>query len=135
MLNDSATAVLKIGMPHMEGEREIQGLRFWDGNSAVRLLDAGEENNAMLFERCEPGTSLREMPESEQDLVIARLLRKLLRVPVAPHSFRPPSEMLHYCCWRQISMPAMCCARSASHGWSSIRNRLSAIRRMTRPRT
>src|SRR6266576_5284541 len=29
---DATPAVLKIGMPHMEGEREIHGLRFWDGD-------------------------------------------------------------------------------------------------------
>src|SRR5438045_89131 len=29
---DGTAAVRKLGMPHMEGEHEIQGLRFWDGN-------------------------------------------------------------------------------------------------------
>lgn len=40
------------------------------------------------FDRCEPGTALRTLPEPEQDLVIARLLRRLWRAPVAPHPFR-----------------------------------------------
>src|ERR1700752_1965120 len=35
-------AMLKIGMPHMEAEDEIQGLRFWDGNPTVRLLRADD---------------------------------------------------------------------------------------------
>jgi streptomycin 6-kinase len=30
-------AVLKLGMPHMEGAQEIQGLRFWNGDPTVRL--------------------------------------------------------------------------------------------------
>ena len=49
-------AVLKLGMPHMEAEHEIDGLRFWDGDPTVRLLEADRGPNAMLLERCEPGT-------------------------------------------------------------------------------
>src|SRR5207245_3415573 len=37
---DGTPAILKIGMPHMEGLHEIHGLRFWDGNPTVRLLMA-----------------------------------------------------------------------------------------------
>ena len=33
----------------------------------------------MLLERCEPGTLLRELPEPEQDVVLAGLLRRLWR--------------------------------------------------------
>ena len=81
------SAVLKLGMPHMEGEQEIEGLRFWNGEPTVRLLEADDDLGAMLLERCEPGTALRMLPEPEQDLVIARLLRRLWRSPVAPHPF------------------------------------------------
>src|ERR1700694_743253 len=81
-------AVLKLGMPHMEGEHEIHGLRFWDGDPTVRLLEADLELGAMLLERCEPGIALRELPEPEQDRVIARLLRRLWRTPLEPHPFR-----------------------------------------------
>jgi streptomycin 6-kinase len=91
---DGPRAVLKLGMPHMEAAHEIHGLRFWDGDGIVRLLDADEELNAMLLERCEPGTSLRELPEPEQDVVIAGLLRRLWRKPSPPHPFRPLSSML-----------------------------------------
>jgi streptomycin 6-kinase len=93
---DGTSAVLKLGMPHMEGEHELQGLRFWNGNPTVRLLEADDELNAMLLERCEPGTVLRELPEPEQDLVIARLLRRLWSSPSGPHPFRPLSELMDY---------------------------------------
>jgi len=93
---DGSAAVLKLGMPHMEGEHEAQGLRFWDGNPAVRLLEADDDLGAMLLERCEPGTALRAMPEAEQDLVIAGLLRRLWRTPSAPHPFRPLSALMKY---------------------------------------
>jgi len=86
-------AVLKLGMPHVEGEHEIAGLRFWNGDPMVRLLDADDDLGAMLLERCEPGTALRSLPPLEQDLIIARLLRRLWRSPIAPHPFRSLSVM------------------------------------------
>jgi streptomycin 6-kinase len=64
-----ACAVLKLGMPHMEATHEIDGLRFWDGKPTVRLLEADVSLNALLLERCEPGTSLRDVPEAERDVV------------------------------------------------------------------
>src|SRR5215470_5617036 len=85
VLADGTYSVLKIGMPHMEGEHEIHGLRFWNGNPTVRLLMADDNLNAMLLERCEPGTALRALPECEQDVVIARLLNRLWRSPSAQH--------------------------------------------------
>jgi streptomycin 6-kinase len=93
VLADGAPAVLKVGLPHMEAEHEIEGLRFWNGGPMVRLLDADEDLGAMLLERCEPGTALRSLPEIEQDRVIARLLRRLWRPPIAPHVFRPLSAL------------------------------------------
>jgi streptomycin 6-kinase len=92
-LADGGSAVLKLGMPHMEGEREIDGLRFWNGDPTVRLLDADAELNAMLLERCEPGTPLRSLPEPEQDVVVAGLLRRLWRPVPSPHPFLPLAEM------------------------------------------
>ena len=91
---DGSRAVLKIGMPHLEGDHEIEGLQFWDGDPTIRLIDADRDLNAMLFERCEPGTSLRERPEPEQDAVIAGLLRRLWRRPSPLHPFRPLSTMI-----------------------------------------
>ena len=90
---DGTRAILKLGMPHMEATHELQGLRFWDGNATVRLLESDADLNAMLLEPCEPGTALRELPELEQDVVVAGLLRRLWRKPAAPHPFRPLSAM------------------------------------------
>lgn len=92
-LPDGSTAILKLGMPHMEGRDELQSLRFWDGDPTVRLLQFDEGYNAMLLERCLPGTPLRTVPEPEQDAVIARLLRRLWRTPPEPHPFRPLAVM------------------------------------------
>lgn len=91
---DGTPAVLKLGLPHMEAENEIDGLLFWHGDPTVFVLEADLELNAMLLERCEPGTTLRERPENEQDQVIAKLLKRLWRGLPEAHPFRPLSEMI-----------------------------------------
>ena len=87
-LVNGSSAVLKVPMPHMEAEHELEGLRFWNGDPTVRVLFADDRTGAMLLERCEPGTPLRELPESDQDVVITGILRRLWRSPSAPHPFR-----------------------------------------------
>lgn len=106
--DDGGPAVLKLSMPHYEGRHELHGLRFWSGDPAVRLLEADEERNAMLLERCEPGTPLRELPEADQDAVIAGLLRRVWRTPDPPQPFRPLSEMTARWCEE---------ARAGADGW------------------
>jgi len=96
---DRTSAVLKLGMPHMEGAHEIQGLRFWKGDPTVQLLEADDDLGAMLLERCQPGDTLHSEPERTQDVVIATLLKRLWRRPGPSdglHHFRPLSEMLKY---------------------------------------
>ena len=93
---DGTPAVLKISMPHMEQEHEADGLRFWNGDPTVRLLESDDEKRAMLLERCHPGTTLRVLDESEQDVVISDLLRRLWRPLPALHPFRPLSAMIEY---------------------------------------
>ncbi len=52
--------VLKIGHPHPEQLTEIKTLRFYRGRSAVQILDADETLGALLLERLDPGTTLRQ---------------------------------------------------------------------------
>lgn len=91
---DGTPAVLKLGMPHWEAEHEADGLRFWDGHPTVRLLAADDALGAMLLERCEPGTPLRQLPEREQDVVLAGLSPRLWKAPPADHPLRTLSEMI-----------------------------------------
>src|SRR5215470_17098280 len=93
---DGSPAVLKISMPHMEQEHEAAGLRFWNGDPTVRLLESDDEIGAMLLERCQPGTTLRVLDECEQDIVISDLLRQLWRPTPALHRFRPLSALIEY---------------------------------------
>jgi len=89
-------AVLKLGYPHMEARDESLGLAFWDGDPTVRLLRADRAKNAMLLERCVPGTPLRDESEEVQDEVIAGLLRRLWREPTPRDGFRPLEDMIEY---------------------------------------
>lgn len=93
---DGTRCVLKLGMPHMEAEHEADGLRFWNGNPTVRLLEADDALGAMLLERCEPGTSLGMLLEPEQDVVLAGLLPRLWKTPPADHRFRPLGVMIEH---------------------------------------
>ena len=91
---DGSPAVLKLGMPHFEAASEAEGLRFWNGNPTVRLLDADEVLGAILLERCEPGTPLCDVPELEQDIVLADLLRRVWQPVPAGTAFRPLAAMI-----------------------------------------
>jgi streptomycin 6-kinase len=59
------------------GQYEIRAMVFWNGEPTAQVFKADEQLNAMLLERCEPGTSLQIEPEKRQDIVIVDLLRRL----------------------------------------------------------
>jgi streptomycin 6-kinase len=88
--------VLKVGWRHEEALHEADGLRLWQGNGTVRLLDAINVDNtmALLLEPCEPGTALSGvLPPRDQDVIVAGLLRRLWIEPPAGHPFRPLQSM------------------------------------------
>lgn len=86
--------MLKIVKRFTDTAHEADGLRLWDGDGAVRLHATRDfaEVKALLMERCVPGTTLKQtLPEPEQDVVVAGLLRRLWR-PAGP-PFRPLTAM------------------------------------------
>lgn len=93
---DGTPAVLKLADPHFEAADEARGLRHWDGDPTVRLLDEDPVRHALLLERCEPGTPLRREPPDVQDRVISDVLRRLWQRPIGKARFRPLAEMLAY---------------------------------------
>ena len=74
-LADGTPAVLKIGIPHHESEQEADALERWDGDGAVRLLGRDDARNALLLERCEPGTFLSDGAEDPLGILIDLLPR------------------------------------------------------------
>lgn len=96
---DFGDVVLKVVWRHMEADDEAAGLREWRGDGAIQVhADArlSATTNALVLERCSPGTTLATRPEEEQDVVLAGLLRKLWRRPADPTSFRPLQAMCDY---------------------------------------
>jgi streptomycin 6-kinase len=99
-------AVLKLAMPHMEGRDEIAGLRFWNGNGTVNVLEADLKSGAILLERCVPGTTLHSESETRQDEVVAHLLKRIWGLTKGPSDlagFRPLSQMVELWCSETIS--------------------------------
>ena len=74
-LPDGTPAVLKISDPHRESEQEADALERWDGDGAIRLLRRDDERNALLLERCEPGTYLSEGADDPLGVLIELLPR------------------------------------------------------------
>ncbi|MGZ4290670.1 MAG: aminoglycoside phosphotransferase family protein [Gaiellaceae bacterium] len=73
-LPDGTPAVLKLSNPHRESLHEADALQRWDGDGAVRLLERDDARNAMLLERCEPGTFLSRSDDA-LDVLIGLLPR------------------------------------------------------------
>ncbi len=99
------SAVLKLAMPHMEGRDEIPGLRFWEGNGTVTLIDADSDSGAILLERCLPGTALHSELETTQDEIVSKLLKRIWdqkRSVSDLSGFRPLSEMVAF--WSDETM-------------------------------
>ena len=80
-LANGASAVLKLGVPHMESEHEIEGLRFWGGDPTVRLLDADDDLGAMLLDAvsqgqrcvsCRSPSRIWSSPSSSAPVAVAR---------------------------------------------------------------
>jgi streptomycin 6-kinase len=91
-LPDGADAVLKVAFPHRESDDEAAALAHWDGDGAVRLLAHDPERNALLLERCVPGTTLHDAGE-DGFRIAAGVLRSLHAKPApAGGPFTPIAE-------------------------------------------
>lgn len=88
-LADRKQAVLKLNFPEAESEHEADALAHWHGDGAVRLLEVDRERNALLLERAVPGTSLWEVADDEEAILIAASVSRRLWRPVPEdHPFR-----------------------------------------------
>lgn len=88
--------VLKVGWRHEEAADEAAGLRAGAGQGAVLVHDSyvWASTSALLLERCRPGTTLDvSLPEPEQDVVVANLLRQLWSASPDEFPFRSLQAM------------------------------------------
>ncbi|MDT9682868.1 aminoglycoside phosphotransferase family protein [Streptomyces sp. TRM76323] len=85
---DGTRAVLKLQMPRQETTAALIGLRRWNGEGMVRLLDHDPESSAMLLERLDGARTLTSIEDDDVAMtVLARLQARLVRVP-APRELR-----------------------------------------------
>ena len=87
-------AVLKIGLPHEEALHEIEGLQLLNGLPTVQLLQFDKTTNAMLLEKCVPGTSLKTEPAFFQDEIIGELLAEIWKTNYSGENFRSLASMV-----------------------------------------
>jgi streptomycin 6-kinase len=90
-----------VSLTDEEHGLEGDALARWAGAGAVRLLDRVAEPNAMLLERCEPGTPLLGHPDRDAAITIACGILRRLEVPLEPgHPFMPVTELARrYATW------------------------------------
>jgi streptomycin 6-kinase len=68
---DGTDVVLKIGVPNREFFSELTALRHFNGDGAVRLLEADDEKYMFVLERLKPGEMLTSLEDDEKRTEIA----------------------------------------------------------------
>ncbi|MFK0064054.1 aminoglycoside phosphotransferase family protein [Streptomyces werraensis] len=80
--------VLKLQMPREETTAALIGLRTWNGDGMVRLLDHDPETSTMLLERLNAARTLTWVEDDDTAMgILAELQARLVRVP-APQGLR-----------------------------------------------
>jgi streptomycin 6-kinase len=77
---NGSRAVLKVTWPHREARPEGEVLKLWAGHGSVLVHEHDPEQYALLLERCEPGTELRDatgLDPEERLLLGAGVLTRL----------------------------------------------------------
>lgn len=78
-------AVLRLQMPREETTAALIGLRTWDGDGMVRLLDHDPGSGTMLLERLDASRTLASVEDDDVAMgVLAGLQARLVRVPAPP---------------------------------------------------
>ncbi|MGI5285373.1 aminoglycoside phosphotransferase family protein [Nonomuraea polychroma] len=85
---DGAQAALKLQPVTDENATEAMGLRAWDGDASVRLLDSDPDTGTLLLERLHAGRPLSALPDDIEALkILTELLARLVAHP-APEGMR-----------------------------------------------
>jgi streptomycin 6-kinase len=79
---DGTPAVLKIGVPNIELNSEIEALRIYEGRGACQLLDADAGQGMLLLERLAPGTMLATVKNDDSATKIAAEVMQAIQRPV-----------------------------------------------------
>ncbi|HWL36725.1 MAG TPA: aminoglycoside phosphotransferase family protein [Frankiaceae bacterium] len=85
---DGTPCVLKLRCPDEWSQPEGAALRHYGGVAAIALLAEDAGRDALLLERCTPGTSLLTEPDDVATRVVAETVRELWSPPAEGHPFR-----------------------------------------------
>lgn len=78
-------AVLKLQMPREETTAALIGLRTWNGEGVVRLLDHDPDSSTMLLEWLDADRTLASIEDDDVAVgILAELQARLVRVPAPP---------------------------------------------------
>lgn len=85
---DGKDAVLKISFPNnKEFPAEIEALKVFNGQGAIKLLREDLENGIMLLEKAEPGVLLRTIKDDTEQIHIASQVIKILHKSIAQKNY------------------------------------------------
>ncbi|MFC4469197.1 aminoglycoside phosphotransferase family protein [Streptomyces xiangluensis] len=121
--HDGTRAVLKLQMPREETTAALVGLRAWNGEGMVRLLDHDPVSSSMLLERLDGARTLTSIEDDDVAMgILAELQARLVSAP-APQGLRSlgdiATEMLE-----QVPQAIMALAdpadRQLLRGWASV---------------
>lgn len=90
---EAGEVVVKLGVPGIEFDRELEALRLYGGRGAVRLLKADPANGSMMLESARPGRMLSDLKSDEEaTAIVISVMRSLWRPAPEPHAFAAMSE-------------------------------------------
>lgn len=102
---DLGEVIVKLGVPGIEFVRELEALRLYGGQGAVRLLKADPTNGAMMLESVRPGGALSDVRSDEEATSIATsVMRRLWRPAPKRHPFATMSEFEGGVEWLRICL-------------------------------
>ncbi|MFE5243053.1 MULTISPECIES: aminoglycoside phosphotransferase family protein [unclassified Streptomyces] len=88
VLRRGTPAVLRLQMPRQETTAAVIGLRTWNGQGMVRLLDHDPMSSSMLLERLDGARTLASINDDDMAMsTLAELHARLVAVP-APRGLR-----------------------------------------------
>ncbi|MET8883036.1 aminoglycoside phosphotransferase family protein [Streptomyces rubiginosohelvolus] len=91
--HDGTRAVLKLQLPREETTAALIGLRAWNGDGMVRLLDHDPVSSGMLLERLDGARTLTSIDDDDVAMgILAGLHARLVAVP-APQGLRGLGEV------------------------------------------
>ncbi|MFF2226469.1 aminoglycoside phosphotransferase family protein [Streptomyces globisporus] len=91
--HDGTRAVLKLQVPREETAAALIGLRAWNGDGMVRLLDHDPASSSMLLERLDGARTLASIDDDDVAMgILAGLHARLVAVP-APQGLRGLGEV------------------------------------------